>query len=205
MGLFSRKKKEYELENAALRNKQNPRNFLVPSSYEIKQLLPGALVRLHFVLATPAKDGCRAERMWVRITGVPGALFTGELDSAPCYIKSLHRGDTIHFEAHHIATILTPNSPFDEKQLSIISKKALENRQVNWVVRSEDRNNDRDSGWQLFSGDESPEYLADAANATIITLDRVLSFEPLLEEAFAGNGFAYAYSKEQNKFIETQL
>ncbi|MHC1683044.1 MAG: DUF2185 domain-containing protein [Clostridiaceae bacterium] len=103
-----------------------------------------------------------------------------------------------------MAGIYGGQSPFDEKLFAIITQKALDNRQINWVVRTDDLENEQDSGWQLFYGDESDQYLEDACNAKLISLEQVLSFEPLLESVFSSHGYAYEYSELDNKFIEVE-
>lgn len=202
--IFKRKKPEYHLENSVKKNMELPRIFLIPNREEIENLDAGDLVRLIFVMETPLNNGCRAERMWVRITDKQNGVFKGVLDNEPCYLKSIKFGDTITFKAENIASIYGEKTPFNEKLFAIITKKALDNKQINWVFRTDDLNNEQDSGWQLFYGDESEEYLEDSKNSTIISLELVLSFEPLLESVFCQHGYAYEYSKLNNKFIEVK-
>lgn len=202
--IFGRKKAEFFLENVIEKNKELPRTFLIPSQEEIEKLKIGDLVRLFFVMETPHENGCRAERMWLEITHIENGVFTGNLNNQPCYLKSISVGDEITFKAENIACIFGKEAPFNEKLLAIITQKALDERQVNWVVRSEYLNNEKDSGWQLFYGDENEECLKDSKKAKIVSLEQVLSFEPLLESVFSGNGNAYEYSDKSNRFIEVK-
>lgn len=207
MGLlhvFGSNKSEFYLEDVMDLNKQFPRTFLIPAKKEIDNLKIGTLVKLIFVMKKTLKNGCNAERMWVKITNIESGNFTGILNNDPYYLKSIKCGDTITFKAENIAAIYVKETPFNEKLFAIITKKALESRQINWVVRTDDLNNEQDSGWQLFFGDETPEYLDDASNSAIVSLENVLSFEPLLEAVFSRSGYAYEYSEDDNKFIEVK-
>lgn len=125
-------------------------------------------------------------------------LFTGTLNNDPYFLKSIKADDPITFKRENIAAVYGGKAPFDEKLLAIVTKKALEKKQINWVIRTDDLENERDSGWQLFYGDESDEYLDDVDNAAIVSLEDILAFEPLLEDVFSSHGYAYEYSEKEN-------
>jgi hypothetical protein len=202
--LFNGNSREYHLEDVVVLSKKSPRTFLIPSIEEIEKIEMGTLVKLIFVMEKALKNGCRAERMWVKVKSIKDGVYTGVVDNDPYYLKTIKSGDIITFRAENIACIYGGNPNFDEKLFAIITKKALENRQINWVVRTDDIDNEQDSGWQLFYGDESPEYLDEPDNASIVSLENILSFEPLLEEVFSSSGLAYEYSQSDNKFIEVR-
>lgn len=204
INIFKRKKSEFYLENVEEKNVEYSRTFLIPTKEDIDKLDIGDLIKLIFVMNRPQKNGCRAEKMWVRITNKHNNTFTGVLDNEPYYLKSIKVGETITFRAENIACIYKTKTLFDEKLFAIITKKALDERQINWVVRSDDLYNEQDSGWQFFYGDEDEQYLEDTNNSKIISLEQVLSFEPLLEEIFSGSGYTYEYSESENKFIEVE-
>jgi hypothetical protein len=204
LSLFNGNSREYHLEDVVLLNKQSPRTLLIPSIEEIKKIEIDTLVKLIFVMEKALKNGCRAERMWVKVKSIKDGVYTGVVDNEPYYLKTIKCGDIITFKAENIACIYGGKSNFDEKLFAIITKKALKNRQINWVVRTDDIHNEQDSGWQLFYGDESPEYLDESDNASIVSLENILSFEPLLEEVFNSSGLAYEYSQSDNKFIEVR-
>lgn len=195
---------EFYLENVIEKNRQFPRTFLIPTQEEIDRLEIGNLIKLVFVMEEPQDNGCRAEKMWVKVISIEKNKFTGILDNEPYYLKSIKAGDIITFETKNIACIYGPKAPFNEKLFAIITKKALESRQVNWVIRTDDLVDEQDSGWQLFYGDESQEYLDESGNGKIVSLEQILSFEPLLESVFSSRGYAYEYSEEDNKFIEVE-
>jgi hypothetical protein len=148
---------KYILEDVILNNKQYPRTYLIPTPEEINNLHPGMLVKLVFVLEEMI-DGCGAERMWVEITEINGNTFYGILTNVPRYLSTIEPGDTIQFSGNHIAAIyIEGKAPFDESKYAIITRRALENRQINWVVRTDDLVNEQDSGWQFFFGYEYSE------------------------------------------------
>lgn len=193
---------EFYLQNVIEQNEKFPRTFLIPSQKEIAQLKIDTLVKLVFVMVKPMTNGCRAEKMWIKLITNQNGVYTGTLNNEPYYLKSIKYGDTITFKAENIASIFYEKSLFNDKLFAIITKKALEKRQINWVVRTDDLDNEKDSGWQLFYGDESEEYVDDYKNAAIISLAEILSFEPLLENVFGSSGYAYEYSHKDNQFIE---
>lgn len=202
LNIINKKKSEFYLENAAQKNHEFPRTFMIPSKDEINALKIGDLIKLIFVFNTPLENGCNAERMWVKITDISNDLFTGTLNNDPYFLKSIKADAPITFKRENIAAVYGGKAPFDEKLLAIVTKKALEKKQINWVIRTDDLENERDSGWQLFYGDESDEYLDDVDNAAIVSLEDILAFEPLLEDVFSSHGYAYEYSEKENKFTE---
>lgn len=200
--IFDKSKREYYLENVRELNRQNPRTFLIPTQEEIDKIEIGGLVKLIFAMEKPQKNGCQAERMWVEVIEKNDIVFHGKLDNDPYYLTTIKCGDNITFKAENIAGIYSDKSSFDENLFAIITKRALDKRQINYVVKSDDIDNKQDSGWQLFYGDEDEVYLEDTSNASIISLEQVLVFEPLLEKVFGGIGKSYEYSISKNKFIE---
>lgn len=197
-------KYDFTLENTVKEHNNNPRTFRIPDQSEIDALEKGDLVKLIFLMDKPTEDGCMAERMWVNITEHIGDDFKGTLDNTPYFIKSINEGDKISFRAENIATIYGDEMEFDEEKFALISNKALENRQINYICKSDFVENDDDSGWQLFFGDEDDEYCDDSDNISLITLEEVLNFEPLLEDVFSSEWEQFEYSEEQNKFIEVE-
>jgi hypothetical protein len=204
LDIFKKGGNEFYLENVKEQNKKYPRTFLIPSQEDIDNIKEGTLVKLVFVMEKALENSCRAEKMWVKVESIHHGTYTGILDNDPYYIMSIKAGAKIMFNSSNIACIYGGESSLNEKLFAIITKRALENRQINWVVRTEDLNNEQDSGWQLFFGDESEDYLDDSKNSTIVLLENVLSFEPLLEETFKSKGHSYEYSERLNKFVEVE-
>lgn len=202
LNFFKKNKDEYYLENVRELNKKNSRTFLIPTQDEIDKIDIGDTVKLIFVMIEPQKNGCRAERMWVKIIENNGTYFTGKLDNEPYYLKTINSGDIINFKPENIAAIYGGQSPFDEDLFAIITKRALDKRQINYVVKSNEIDDIKDSGWQLFYGNEDEAYTDDPSNASVVLLKQVLEFEPLLEDVFGGIGKSYEYSKNDNRFLE---
>jgi uncharacterized protein YegJ (DUF2314 family) len=204
VGLFNFKKRakpSYHLENiSAAQQKAGARGFMKPTEEEIAGLKIGEMVRLFFVLDFETSDNCRAERMWVEISKIDGHNFKGYLTNQPVYIKDISIGDIVEFSGDNIATVLVAQR-FDEKKKALVSKRAIEKREINWAVK-DGPHNEMDSGWQLFYGNEDDEYNSDISNITILALADILSFEPRLEDVFASEHNAFEWSENDIKFIE---
>jgi hypothetical protein len=64
---------------------------------------------------------------------------------------------------------------------------------------------ENDSGWQLFYGDETEEYLDEPGNVMSIRLSDVLAFEPRLEEVFGSTaGTALEWDESAIRFTEAE-
>lgn len=57
---------------------------------------------------------------------------------------------------------------------------AHERHPVRWMYR-EAPDNDADSGWRVFSGDETQAYLDNSANAVLVPLRELIEADPALE------------------------
>lgn len=192
--------KSYYLEDITIEHKRNPRIFMKPTVEELDGLKIGEMVRLLFVFNFTAEDNCRAERMWVEISEINGDQFKGYLTNQPIYIKDLQLGEIVEFKRNNIATIIV-KALFDEKKMAIITRRALQQRTINWILRDEPCN-EQDSGWQLFYGDEDQDYVDNADNSVLISLDKVLDFEPRLEKVFASDHIAFEWDEEEIGFVE---
>jgi hypothetical protein len=190
----------YHLENIWESAKNDPRHYIKPTEKAIKLLKVGDMVRLYFVLNFEPSDRCRAERMWLEISAIEGSNFKGYLTNQPVYIKDATLGDVIHFKAENIAE-LDVNLDFDTTKKAIITKKALSHREINWVLLEEPYNQ-TDSGWQLFYGDETDEYLDNPENSAIVSLDFVLEFEPLLQFVFNTTHSSFEWDEDKQVFLK---
>src|SRR5690242_11880901 len=123
---------EWMLEDVERANELSPNSFFIPSLKERKEQKKGDLVRLHFIIINPEEESPRAERMWVEITGkkLLSNKYVGILTNQPEYLKTLNAGNTIEFEARHIArTIIKKSNPFwleIGEKMAVVSKKCLE-------------------------------------------------------------------------------
>ncbi len=194
--------KNYYLADAQTQHRKYPRTFIIPTEEEIEALQVHDLVKLIFCFPEQLENGCCAERMWVCITEITEDGFCGELDNEPYYLKDLQAGDRISFQKKHIAAIFVKaEDQLDESKFAIITKRALEHREVNWALHTDDLCDEQDSGWTLCYGGEDDAYWEDTNNTSVISLGEALSFEPLLREAFTGGAAAYHYDAEQNRFV----
>ncbi len=192
----------YKLKDIVLENSKNPRHFLKPTDEEIRNLKIGDEVKLIFELSEQMKDGCMAERMWVIIDSIKENKFTGTLDNSPYYITTIKAGDKIEFLDRNIATVIIAPPNIDFEKFAVISKRAIEKHEINWVVRTDDLCDEQDSGWQLFYGDEDDEYLDNYKNGLLILLVEALQREPLLEKVFIEKGYAYEYDEKSHSFVK---
>lgn len=198
------KEKGYILEDIIQQNKKHPRHFMKPSEQEINSLQPGDMVKLIFLFHQTLENGCNGERMWVIIDSIKGDNFVGILDNDPCFLTTIKAGDKIEFQARNIASLITPAPDVDFEKFAIITKRAFEKREINYLIRNDDLCDEKDSGWQLFYGDEDDEYMENYENAMLISLNQALDFEPLLEYAFIEKGRSYEYNQERNVFEEAE-
>ncbi len=69
----------------------------------------------------------------------------------------------------------------DLAQLAIVSNRvARDGEPACWLYR-EARDNERDSGWRVFAGDEPEEYVADSANCSLMPLRDLIKADPSVE------------------------
>lgn len=194
--------KSYYLEDVIKENHKNPRHYLIPTKKEVENLKIGDTIRLIFVLKDKNIDNCRAERMWLIINEKNGKNYKGILTNQPVYIKELKIGSVIEFNEANIATIVM-KSDINEKMKAIITRKAIEKGEINWIVRDE-ANNKEDTGLQFFYGDETEEYLNNPNNLKILSIEDILNIEPLIEDIVIDNGKYYEFDNRENKFIEVE-
>lgn len=188
----------WTLEDVEAAAREHPASFFIPSEAERHNQRIGDEVRLHFVLTESSPDKPRAERMWARIRDVQagGSKYTGVLSNQPAHISGLNAGDTIEFEPRHIArTIIRNDDPrwieCGEKS-ALVSKLVFEgDKTVRWAYR-ERPDREEDSGWRLFSGQETDEYPDDPSNISICRIYWLADFDPSLEDILRhGPGSAF--------------
>lgn len=193
---------EWTLEDVEVANKVNPNNFFIPSLNERKSQKKGDLVRLHFILVNPKDDEPRAERMWVEITETKlfSRKYVGVLTNQPAYIKTLNIGDTIEFEARHIAqTIIKKDDSHwidSSEKMALVSKMCMESGNTIRFLYREKADREQDSGWRMFTGLESDEYNNDSSNIRIVNVGYLIEKDPTLLEPLKG-GFGSVYERDK--------
>ncbi|MEL7122813.1 MAG: DUF2185 domain-containing protein [Bacteroidota bacterium] len=197
----------WRLEDAEPIAKENKYTFYKPSLAITSQLQKGNLVKLTFVFDSDNDEHPRGERMWVKVTEVSTDHFKGELDNHPFYLHELYAGDTIQFEHKHIIDhdldIHEPNLVDQYINRCFVTSKVLyEYKEVNYLYIDESIEIDEDkhyedSGWRIFVGDETDEYVNDPENIHFVSLGAVLkrddSFIHLLEAPIGAT-----YERDEN-------
>jgi hypothetical protein len=203
---------EYYLEDVEQTAKQFPDRFFIPTIEERKAQNIGDLVRLHFVLNIKGENYPRAERMWVEIfeKGNGGNNFKGYLTNQPQYLKSISVGDTIEFEAKHIArTIIKKDDPQHvecAEQKAFVSEKVFEENEIVRFMYKEKADSEEDSGWRLFTGHESDEYANDANNIRLVYVGWLLDFDKTLFKPFktGNNGDAFERNDKNDEWEKVE-
>jgi hypothetical protein len=199
------------LEDVEVAAKQHPDSFFIPPEAERRARKRGDQVRLHFVLAKPSPDQPRAERMWVEIADVraAGCEYTGVLTNQPRYIPGLNAGDTVHFEPRHIArTTIGKDDPgwidCGEKS-ALVSKLVFEGDKTVRFAYREEPDREEDSGWRLFSGQETDEDTNDPANIRVCNVLWLTDFDPSLLEVFRhGPGSVFERSGKDSEWEKVE-
>lgn len=197
------RKKEFHIENVKKLHRKFPRHFQIPYKVELDVLEAGDLVKLIFVPENKYEKS-NSERLWVKITSIDKKIIKGTLDNTPDYLKTIFYGDKIAFKRKNIASIYYDYSDTKLKILKsygTISEKALEMREINYLVHIKETEDQNNSGWHFFYGDEDEQYCQFSNNFKFVQLIQLLSFEPLLEKCFFEHGKEYEFSKEINQFI----
>jgi uncharacterized protein YegJ (DUF2314 family) len=91
------------LDDAEERHREAPDTFLIPTVEARRNLEPGQIVKLLFVI--PADPEEQVERMWVVVTGREGDGYIGELDNQPVSSNQLRPGMKVRFEPRHVIAI----------------------------------------------------------------------------------------------------
>ena len=97
----------YEIDDAKKRASQYPTTFERPCDADIEaKLRPSTYAKMLFQCTEGTEK--HAERMWVRVLRKEGHRWVGELANRPITIppELLSMGDTVYFEARHVADIV---------------------------------------------------------------------------------------------------
>ncbi|MBS3111757.1 DUF2185 domain-containing protein [Candidatus Woesearchaeota archaeon] len=170
-------KKLWGLGIAKKRQKEYPYTFYVPSKKIIDKLKKGNFVKLLFEIKD--KTAPNTEKMWVKINKRKGNTFIGNLDNDPVEIKDLKHNDEIKFEAKHIiSTDIDDEDNIVERYIKrcLVSKKVFDKKKVGYIRRVKPNNKD-DSGWELYVGDETDQYLNDSKNVMVVSLGAILNID----------------------------
>lgn len=196
----------WTLDNADDVAARNKYTFFKSPRETIALVQPGDVVKLIFVFESSDPEAPRAERMWVRVDRIDAdGRFFGRLNNQPRWIKDLQLGDDVAFDARHII-----NTQYDSddnlveryiKRCYVTQRILRDGAKVGYLYR-EAPDRDDDSGWRFTAGDESDEYMDDAANLAYVSVGAVLSkddsFIDLLD---APAGAAFTRDRDTMAFV----
>ena len=181
----------WSLANGAELAAANKYTFYRPSAEAIGRVAVGDTVKLIFNYDNDNPDGWTGERMWVLVDYIDGqGHFRGRLDNDPCHISDLHAGDTLEFSDIHIIQVEHDDSSGNDlvsryHPRCYVSARVLYDRAPIGYLYREAQEQEDDSGWRIFAGDETDEYFAGEDTAFYISLGAVLNRDdailPLLE------------------------
>lgn len=176
------------LDDADLIARENPYSFWLPSKAVLEQLRAGNHAKLIFCFDSDDPQAPRAERMWVTIKEVHSGIYNGSLDNEPEYISQLRLGDPVKFEARYVidTDIEDPSAKEFEQYFKrcFVTHRIIEDGEKPRYVYREPPDNENDSGWRFFAGDESDEYGDDPSNISCIAVGKVLNRDRSLIEIF---------------------
>ncbi|GAB1511901.1 DUF2185 domain-containing protein [Actinophytocola sp. KF-1] len=88
----------------------------------------------------------------------------------------------------------------DLAQLAIVSNRvARDGEPAGWLYR-EGPDNERDSGWRVFAGDEPEEYVDDVGNCSLVPLRELISADPRVEAVLTTPAPA-AFERRDDEFV----
>jgi hypothetical protein len=185
---IGRRLRAWYLEDVEETHRQHSLTFRIPSLVERMALRPGASVRLHFTLDSPAANGCLVERMSVTITHADGkGGFRGELDNEPVYTPGVSIQGEVTFHARNVARVMIPRDDprwIDTGLLALATLRALKTGSIGFARRGKPHNA-QDSGWAMYHGDEGRACCRDPSSYRKVSLDLLLEIEPALKEVLA--------------------
>jgi hypothetical protein len=201
------------LEDVVGRARDHPDQFFIPSEQERRACAVGDLVCLHFVLRNPTAEGPRAERMWVEVAERLGedasVSYRGVLTNQPVDIGDLTIGTVIEFLPVHVAQTIVPNSHPDwlegGEKAALVSERVLEKGSKARFAYREAPDHDEDSGWRLFRGDETQEYMDEAANICRCNVRWLVDRDPTLGPVFRNEvGSAFERENEDDDWTRVE-
>ena len=97
----------FYLENAVMRAKLWPQDFVIPSEDERHRVHARQTVKMDFTFALESqpKEGDETERMWVVVKERVDDHWIGVLDNDPRFHDAIESGHEFHFHPDHIVAI----------------------------------------------------------------------------------------------------
>jgi hypothetical protein len=175
------------LDDAEARNREHPDSFFIPPRERRERLVPGDSVKL--VFRFEPGPGPSAERMWVDVVSASAGSYVGKLVNEPEHIRELKPGAVVEFEPHHVAAVAVSEEEvgYNVDAFAVVSRRIRdEGAWPHFVYRMEPslREDEDDSGWQLWAREDDDEYANDGDNLLLWELgwikDKFPAVEPLL-------------------------
>jgi hypothetical protein len=169
-------------------HRAKPRSFSIPRRAVRETLPAGDLVKLGFVI-DPPEGTIEVERMWVEIVRAGDGGYTGRLDNEPTHVKGIKLNDEIDFGPEHvIARYAPPTDPLytDPALFAVVSREVWDADA--WPTQVERRQvpDPAYSGWFVFAGTESADFVADASNFVPIRAAQLFQRFRVLDSALEG-------------------
>ncbi len=201
MLFFGKDRIDYKLEDVVEINKKNPRHFMIPTKEEISNIKVGDKAKLVFKISNKNAT-ITEERMRVEVKEKKGDYYTGILIDEPSQINTVKKGSKIRFVYQNIVSLKEDSVNIDLNSLVIITKSAVEKKEVNIAVKDNTFKSRKNNGWILYYGDESDTNGNNAELFTKLTVQEVLKFEPMLEHVFSKDDGDYVYNAQLNEFMK---
>lgn len=177
----------YCLDDVAKRHKEAPNAFSLPRQESRCRLPVGEIVS---VGVFPEQGGLEMpDWIWVRVENVrPTGLYIGVLLDAPPNVPALSAGNRIEFGPDNVAEIYIEEGDerwFDQSKLAMVSGHVRHEGQWPGRLMRIPPMAPQYSGWLIFSGQESPDYIKDFSNFTPTPLDQMIQVYPNLSTVLA--------------------
>ena len=89
---------------------------------------------------------------------------------------------------------------FENKNAYVTKKLLEENKKVGFAYR-EEPDNETDSGWRFFTGEENQEYVDNPNNITNISIDEMIEKDESIKTVL-NSEYKTAYEKNNSEFIK---
>jgi len=169
------------LDDARQHAAQYPYTYYKADDATIGLVAVGEFVKLSFRIVQPLPNGPGAERMWVKVESIgPGDHFVGSLGNAPKYIRDIALGDRVEFQRDNIVNTQhdPANSLVDRLMAGCQVTKCILDGQtpIGFIFRMKPMGPE-DSGWRIFTGTESREYMLVKENVVFTSLGSVMNVD----------------------------
>ncbi len=87
--------------------------------------------------------------------------------------------------------------------MAVITKRAYNARHIGTLQFTEERFDNKDSGWRLFYGDEDDHVLDRMECFRLISLDEAVSILPTMKSILDQKNYTYYHAAENGTFTES--